>query len=60
MSLDKIVKFNMKYNNKLRHPKITFNPPIFLRNFTIKSNQELFFNLYIKKNILKPKYIFIY
>lgn len=52
MSLDKIIKFNMKYNNKLRHPKITFNPPIFLRSFTIKSNQKLFFNLYINQNHL--------
>jgi hypothetical protein len=52
MSLDKIIKFNMKYNNKLRHPKITFNPPVFLKNFSIKSNKKLFFNLYINQNHL--------
>jgi len=50
MSLDKIIKFNMKYNNKLRHPKIIFDPPVFLKNFTIKSNKKLFFNLYINQN----------
>ena len=52
MSLDKIIKFNLKYNNKLRHPKITFNPPVFLKNFTIKSNKKLSFNLYINQNHL--------
>jgi len=52
MSLDKIIRFNLKYNNTLRHPKITFNPPIFLKSFSIKSNQKLCFNLYINQNHL--------
>ena len=61
MSLEKIIKFNYEineyFNNSdyLKNPTIKFIIPLVIKDFTIKSNEKIFYNI-----IINGKYLIYY